>query len=67
MTDEPVDQPMEQENVQEDSQVMPFSLHLTQSQSDMGSQMPLETSQPMEGIQEVCSQGAGNDECLRAV
>lgn len=48
---------MEEQNIQEvlDSQdiVMPFSLHLTQSQLVMGSQMPSDTSQGLEGIQEV--------------
>lgn len=57
LSDESPDQPMEEQNIQEvlDSQdiVIPFSLHLTQSQLVMGSQMPSDTSQGLEGIQEV--------------
>lgn len=57
LSDESPDQPMEEQNIQGvlDSQdiVMPFSLHLTQSQLVMGSQMPSDTSQGLEGIQEV--------------
>ena len=57
LSDESPDQPIEEQNIQGvlDSQdiVMPFSLHLTQSQLVMGSQMPSDTSQGLEGIQEV--------------
>ena len=55
VTDKPADQPMEEEQIVEDSQdiVFPFSLHLTQSQPDMKSQAPLEPGQPMEVIREV--------------
>lgn len=46
---------MEEERTAEDSQdiVIPFSLHLTQSQTDMDSQPVREASQPMEVIQQV--------------
>lgn len=59
MTDKPADQPMEEERTAEDSQdiVIPFSLHLTQSQTDMDSQPALEASQPMEVIQQVMYKG----------
>ena len=55
MTDHPADQPMEEERIAEDSQdiVFPFSLHLTQSQTDMDSQAAPESSQPMEVIPQV--------------
>ena len=44
---------MEGDSVAENSQEIIFSLHLTQSQTDMESQMPPETSLQMEEIQEV--------------
>lgn len=49
----PTDAPMEGDSVAEDSQEIIFSLHLTQSQIDMESQMPPETSLQMEEIREV--------------
>ena len=47
------DKPMEGDSVAEDSQEIIFSLHLTQSQADMESQMPPETDLQMEEIREV--------------
>ena len=49
----PTDEPMEGDSVAQDSQEIIFSLHLTQSQTDMGSQMPPEASLQMEEIREV--------------
>ena len=62
MTDQPDNEPMEEENVAEDSQEIVFSLHLTQSQADMDSQAPFETILPMEEIQEVMKWHCHEDE-----
>jgi len=53
VTDQPAAEQIEEDKGAEDSQEIIFSLHLTQSQADLDSQLPLETILPAGEITEV--------------